>query len=663
MGEHDSVLEMFLFESSMMLDQLDEILLQSEKNEKLCSKDIDEIFRIMHTVKGSSSMMEFDLLTRVSHKLEDLLYFIRENDIEESCFQILMDLMLEASDFLKTELKKIEKGKKLAEGNKGLIEKISSLLERAKKDCPPVEVTSFSSNPGIPLQKPAKDATNYNICVHFASDSQMENVRAFLLMNSLGSLGEILCIVPKELTKDQSASTFIAKNGFYFSLSSSSERGEIEKAIRKFSSVEKMKFIDELPKEKPSKKKVSVNNETDTTITDSLEKTKGNLIAVDLNKLDALMDLVGEIVITESMVSNSPDLEGLELENFSKASRQLGKLTDELQDITMSIRMIPVSSTFQKMHRIVRDMNKKLSRNVSLVLMGESTEVDKTIIDSITEPLMHLIRNGMDHGIEDKETRIKMDKEPEGRIILSAQSDAGDIVITVSDDGRGLDTSKIIKKAVQKNILTKPANEYVEKEIFNLITLPGFSTKNSATEFSGRGVGMDVVKNSIERIGGNMIIESKKYEGTTIILRIPLTLSIIPCMEISVGKEIYSIPISNIKESFKASADRIIVDPDQNEMIMIRGICYPVIKLEHIYNIEDGCKDFEDGVFLLVSTQENTACLFVDEILGKYRVVVKPLPHFLNGFNLASLGISGCTILGNGNVSLILDVQGILTCY
>ncbi len=663
MGEHDSILDMYLFESSMMLNQLDEILLQSEKNEKLSPKNIDEIFRIMHTIKGSSSMMEFDFLSHVSHKLEDLLYFVRENDIEEDFFQAMMGLMLEASDFIKIEIKKIEEGKELAEENEGLIEKISSLLEKVKRNHKFDEKDSFSSNIDAAMQSPPKEAATYNVRVHFASDSQMENVRAFLLINSLGSLGEILRIVPKELTKDQSASTFIAKNGFYCSLSSKAASDEIEKVIKKFSSVEQMMFINELPEEKPVKDAMPEGYESDTAVTDYLGKTKGNLIAVDLKKLDALMDLVGEIVITESMVSGSPDLEGLELENFSKASRQLGKLTDELQDITMSIRMIPVSSTFQKMHRIVRDMNKKLSKNVSLVLMGEATEVDKTIIDSITEPLMHLIRNAIDHGIEDDVTRTGLNKEPEGRIILSAQSDGSDIVITVSDDGRGLDASQIIKKAMQKNILAKPSGEYSEKEIFNLITIPGFSTKDTATEFSGRGVGMDVVKNSIERVGGSMDIESKKDEGTTVLLRIPLTLSIIPCMEISVGKEIYSIPISNIRESFKVDSDRIIADPHLNEMIMIRGTCYPVIRLGHIYNIKGSCKDFEDGVFLLVSSKENKACLFVDEILGKYRVVVKPLPQLLNSFNLPALGISGCTILGNGNVSLILDVSGILAQY
>jgi two-component system chemotaxis sensor kinase CheA len=731
MGENDSMLEMYLFESSMLLDQLDEILLQSEKDGSLSAENINEIFRIMHTIKGSSAMMEFDLLSHVSHKLEDLFYYIRENGVEEEDFQDVMDLVLEVSDFLKKEVEKVRSNEELDTENDDLIERISQLLSQMKGEVPaPAEEvpgTSTEEDAGVlsqgesggpaeevPSEEPSieasdqvsvqageepQDGTTYYLHVHFCPDCQMENVRAFLLVNKLDSLGKVLRTIPEELNTDQGASSFISKKGFFCSLSSSFSAEEIEKAAKGVSSVEQVAFIDGFPidekiekaPEKASKKaedaqsQSASENESNSSdsndlvdaidTTDSKDKntssdhpskangSKQNLIAVDLNKLDALMDLVGEIVITESMVSGSSDLEGLSLENFNKASRQLRKLTDELQDIVMSIRMVPVASTFQKMHRIVRDMNKKLSRDVELVLMGESTEVDKTIIDGIVDPLMHLVRNAMDHGIEDREARIASQKDPNGRIILSAQNVGGEIIITVSDDGRGLDPANILEKAKSRNLLTKPENEYTEKEIFNLLTLPGFSTKDSVTEFSGRGVGMDVVKKNIEKIGGNIAIESEKNVGTTVFFKIPLTLAIISSMEIQVGKEIYAIPISNIRESFKATADQVFADPDRNEMIMIRGNCYPVIRLDRIYNIEDGYEDIEDGVFLLVESSEGMACLFADEILGKHQVVVKPLPPYLSRFNVSSMGISGCTILGNGNISLILDVHGILRQY
>jgi two-component system chemotaxis sensor kinase CheA len=217
-------------------------------------------------------------------------------------------------------------------------------------------------------------------------------------------------------------------------------------------------------------------------------------------------------------------------------------------------------------------MGKKLDKEVDLVLMGEATEVDKTIIDGIADPLMHLVRNAMDHAIEDKAGRIAAKKDPVGRIILSAQNIGGDIIISVSDDGKGLDAEMILEKAKAKGLLTKPESEYTEKEIFNLLTVPGFSTKEAVTEFSGRGVGMDVVKKNIEKIGGTVTIESVKGVGTNIFFKIPLTLAIIASMEISVGKNVYAIPISTIRESFKATANQLLSDPDGNEMIMIRSM-------------------------------------------------------------------------------------------
>jgi two-component system chemotaxis sensor kinase CheA len=375
------------------------------------------------------------------------------------------------------------------------------------------------------------------------------------------------------------------------------------------------------------------------------------------------MNLVGELVITESMVSGSPDLAGLELENFNKAARQLRKLTDEIQDTVMSVRMMPVAATFQKMRRIVRDMSKQLDKDAELTLEGETTEVDKTIIDAIGDPLMHLVRNAMDHAIESKEERAKTSKPAVGNIRLSAQNVGGDILISVSDDGKGLDADYILGKARDRGLLIKPEGEYTEKEIFNLLMLPGFSTKEQVTEFSGRGVGMDVVKKNIEKIGGAVTIESVKGRGTTVYFKIPLTLAIIASMEIEAGGNTYAIPIANIRESFKATESQLLADPDGNEMIMIRGAAYPIIRLHRIFNIE-GCIDsVVDGILLLVDSGDRLACILADSLLGKHQVVVKPLPNYLAWYDVKSSGIAGCTILGDGSISLILDVPRILTQY
>ncbi|HYE69473.1 MAG TPA: chemotaxis protein CheA [Anaerovoracaceae bacterium] len=695
---NDSMLEMYLFESTTLLDQLDEILLHSEKDENLSTDNVNEIFRIMHTIKGSSAMMEFDTICHVSHKLEDLFYIIRDNGIDEDYFQELFDLVLRVSDFLKEEVDKIRQGQKLSGENEDLIAEITDLLERmgsnasvGEKQSPDIsspsqadssaEETVISQDNAVPAEGSTQDGQRtYFLHVNFTADCQMENIRAFMLVNKLDTVGKVLKTIPEELNANKDASSIISQNGFYCSLSTALPVEEIASLAKGTLSVYTVEFIDAFPSVSTktnsasatvsaasevdtAKSSASIANNSDAGDTGKGKAGKQNLINVDLNKLDTLMDLVGEIVITESMVSGSADLAGLELDNFNRASRQLRKLTDELQDIVMSIRMVPIAATFQKMRRIVRDMGKKLDKDVDLVLMGEATEVDKTIIDGIADPLMHLVRNSMDHAIEDKTGRVAAKKDPVGRIILSAQNIGGDIIISVSDDGKGLDAEMILEKAKAKNLLTKPENEYSEKEIFNLLTVPGFSTKEAVTEFSGRGVGMDVVKKNIEKIGGTVTIESVKGAGTNIFFKIPLTLAIIASMEISVGKNVYAIPISNIRESFKATQNQLLSDPDGNEMIMIRGVCYPIIRLHKIFHLEDTQTNIVEGILLLVDSGDRLACIFADELLGKHQVVVKPLPVYLSRYAAKGVGIAGCTILGDGSISLILDIQGILNQY
>ena len=717
---NDSMLEMYLFESTTLLDQLDEILLQSEKEENLSQDNVNEIFRIMHTIKGSSAMMEFDTISHVSHKLEDLFYVIRDNGIDEDYFQELFDLVLKVSDFLKEEVDKIRQGQKLSGENEDLISEIIDLLDRMNGSAPvsrnnvpapapekpPVqpeavaeeapaakepakktkgktkekaEETSQAEETDQPPAAGTGGEKTYFLHVYFTADCQMENIRAFMLVNKLETVGKVLATIPEELNANKDASSIISQNGFYCSLSTDLPAEEIASLAKGTLSVYTVEFVDSFPNA-AKKADVPAENTQNNAEPEEVKTTgaaangtdggdvkgkagKQNLINVDLNKLDTLMDLVGEIVITESMVSGSADLVGLELDNFNRASRQLRKLTDELQDIVMSIRMVPIAATFQKMRRIVRDMGKKLDKDVDLVLMGEATEVDKTIIDAIADPLMHLVRNAMDHAIEDKAARAASKKDPVGRIILSAQNIGGDIIISVSDDGKGLDAEYILEKAKTKGLLTKPENEYSEKEIFNLLTVPGFSTKEAVTEFSGRGVGMDVVKKNIEKIGGTVTIESVKGTGTNIFFKIPLTLAIIASMEIKVGSNVYAIPISNIRESFKATQTQLLSDPDGNEMIMIRGVCYPIIRLHKVFHITEAQTSITEGILLLVDSGDRLACIFADELLGKHQVVVKPLPIYLSRYAAKGVGIAGCTILGDGSISLILDVQGILNQY
>jgi len=390
------------------------------------------------------------------------------------------------------------------------------------------------------------------------------------------------------------------------------------------------------------------------------KQCRQSLITVNLSKLDKLVDIVGELVIAESMVESDADIKRLNSESFKKSTRQVRKLTDELQDIVMSLRMVPISGTFNKMHRVVRDMGKELNKDVELVLNGEDTEIDKTIADCISDPIMHLVRNAMDHGIESEEKRISAGKNKKGKITLSAFNTGGEIHITVEDDGRGFDSEKILEKAEAKGLLTKPASEYTQKEAFQFLMLPGFSTNDDITEYSGRGVGMDVVKSNVEKVGGTIVLESNEGLGSKITFKIPLTLTIVSGMQVVVGNSEFIIPIKSIHQSFKTKKNEIIHNPEQGEMILIREKCYRIIRIHEYFNINTDITNIEDGILIFVESGDNSACLFVDKIIGEQQVVVKPLPIILNKYNLKESGIYGCSILGDGSINLILDVGNLM---
>jgi two-component system chemotaxis sensor kinase CheA len=323
--------------------------------------------------------------------------------------------------------------------------------------------------------------------------------------------------------------------------------------------------------------------------------------------------------------------------------------------------MVPLSGVFNKMTRVVRDMKVKLNKDVNLVFEGEETEVDKGVIDNLNDPLMHMVRNSMDHGIEDDpQERIKLGKPEKGTVTLSAYNASGEVIIVVADDGAGINTKKVLEKAKRNGLLTKPESEYTDKEIFNMIMLPGFSTNEEVTEFSGRGVGMDVVRQNIEKIGGSVSVESKQGVGTSFIIKIPLSLAIVGGIEISVGPSIFTIPINSVKESFKLNQKQLIRDMSGKEMVMIRGKCYPLIRLYEFYDLTPKSTDVFDGMVILVEGGGKQACLLADELIGEQQVVVKPFSPLLNRYNVKQNGMAGCTILGDGSITIILDINNII---
>ncbi len=375
-------------------------------------------------------------------------------------------------------------------------------------------------------------------------------------------------------------------------------------------------------------------------------------IRVSLDKLDTLNDLVGELVIAQLMVTRNPDLHGQELQNFEKAAHHLQRVTSELQDIAMSLRMIPVSVVFRKMIRLVHDLSRKFNKKVELKMIGEDTEVDKTVVELLSDPLVHIIRNAIDHGIEPPEERKAKGKEEVGLITLEAKHEGGEVWVSVRDNGRGIDKEKVLSKALNAGVIDSSNKHISDEEIFNLVFEPGFSTAEKVTDISGRGVGLDVVRNNIEKLKGKIEILSEKDRGTTFILRIPLTLAIIDGMLVRIGKNFYIIPLLSIEESFVCSGDIVTVTPDGQEYVNIRGKLLPVVRLHEFLNVEPDNILLEKGILLAVQSETDQIVLFIDEICEQQQTVIKGLPKYIGSLP----GISGCTILGNGDVGLILDV-------
>lgn len=382
-------------------------------------------------------------------------------------------------------------------------------------------------------------------------------------------------------------------------------------------------------------------------------------IRVDLEKLDSLITLIGELVIAENMMVNNPDLAGLSLENFNKAAKQTSKIVRDLQELAMLVRMVPVSGLFRRMIRLVHDLSAKCGKKADLILSGEETEVDKTIIEILTDPLVHMIRNSIDHGIENPHDRIANGKPETGTVSLSASHEEGEVWIVVEDDGKGLNTDRILAKARKLGLIGDDVSELSDKETYNLVFLPGFSTAEQVSDVSGRGVGMDVVKQNLDKINCKIDVVSRPGKGLKFTLRIPLTLAIIDGMLIRVGDSRYILPIMVIKESFCPKPSAITVSADGQELVRVRDDFIPVVRLHELHKITPDSEDLPEGILIVLDTQVGALALLVDEILGQQQTVIKSLSKYISDVGKVR-GVSGCTILGDGEVCLILDVGGIV---
>lgn len=677
---HDPMMEMFIFETAQLLEQLEEIIINSEKSNSYSAHNINEIFRIMHTIKGSSAMMLYNNISTLAHSMEDLFFFLRETKPSSVNFSELTDLILKGADFIKTELVKIEEGMEANTDSGFLIDEISKFLADLKKanssiqNCEKEEKSDSKEKQKyyIRSDKFADMSTTkaFKAVIHFEEDCKMENVRAFNVIHNIKDLVSHICYFPSNIIDDDETDEIIRKEGFKILFRADCDIDAIRETLMQTVFLKNL----ELAEIDNDEERIQLEKQQETAnVYPTVHKAAENeleveaqsqlrgqsMISVSVSKLDELMDLVGEMVIAGAMVVQNPDLKGLELNNFQKAARQLNKITSEMQHIVMSIRMVPLTATFHKMNRIVRDMCKKLGKDVQLKIIGAETEVDKNVIEHISDPLMHLVRNALDHGIEPPEDRQSKGKPQTGTITLEAKSAGSDVLVIVNDDGKGLCKEKLLDRARANGLLHKAEVDMSDREIYNLIFLPGFSTKDSISEFSGRGVGMDVVTKNIESVGGTVSVDSIPDKGTTITLKFPLTLAIIDGMNIKVGNSRYTIPTVSIIESFRPQKEAIITDPDGNEMIMVRGQCHPILRLHERYKVKTNITSLFDGIIIMVEQDSKTLCIFADELLGQQQVVVKALPEYVQRFKRIR-GLAGCTLLGDGSISLILDIAGLI---
>lgn len=715
------MLDMYLFENGQLLERLQEIVLEQKDEECFDDDSINEIFRTMHTIKGSSGVMMFDEITKVSHKLEDVFYYLRESHPQNVPHIELVEHVLQVADFITAEMDKIQNGETADGDATEIVASIDKFLNKIKsgkgekekniKENVHVEPKQFYIAPM------ATSASHfYKIYLTFNSDIQLANVHAYKIVYSLKEIAEDLMHYPEDIISDEAAADEILENGFKILLQSQSSEAELRELIKEGYELKKVDICECTAKEfqqgfdsfgseiridlessveeiearadaggaeqsspvqaaketpKPVESKPVVPGDY---VIESKEPGRGKklakdkpkkqekaaFISVDVQKMDMLMDLIGELVISESVVLQNQDLRvpGLKLDNFNKAAAQMSKISTDLQNVIMSMRMMPLTNTFQKMNRIVFDVSRKLGKEIEFEMSGEHTEVDKNIIEHISDPLMHLVRNAVDHGIETVEERTASGKTDKGKVTLWAKTESGKVWIGVQDNGKGLDRDKILAKARRQGLLdrNKADSEYTDKEVYQFITLPGFSTNDKVTEYSGRGVGMDVVVSNLQSIGGTLEIESTPGQGSLMSLKIPLTLAIIDGIVMEVGNSSFVIETGVVKEFVGVRDNKIIRQPNGEEFVMLRGEGYPVLRIGDRFGLKNYVPDDREGMLVIIEAEKKTICLMVDRLIGMQEIVVKPIPDYIKKVK----GLSGCTQLGDGSIALILDAAGLV---
>jgi two-component system chemotaxis sensor kinase CheA len=703
-GDYSKFLQTFFEEVTEHLSVLESGLLTLEQNPNDVEV-LNRIFRSVHTIKGAGPMFGFTTMSRFAHKVETLLDPLRNRKF--SATRQIIDLLLESADCLNMLVEAAKNGTVIDENKTVLdlearLETCMTVTAPAPGQKPALYPSSMA--PAVPAPVTSTHQT-YQISWKPGEDLFQRGLNPLKLFEEMGRLGTVTsCVLATSRLPDLAdLNPEHCYLSWTYTLETDYPREDIESVfeftappdgltITALSSSSPAAQPPQEPDPEPARSVVDEEDDPrlaevffgqmsdslgailveqkavtpaqlamaldhqETLRAKSKEKKVEASMRVDTEKVDKLVNLVGELAITQSMLSAlGGHFEIKHLPILQERLLQLERNTQEIQERVMGIRMLPIGTAFNRFPRLVRDLSAKVGKNIQLLISGEETELDRSVIESIGDPLTHLLRNACDHGLESPEERVAAGKPAQCTIRLNAFHEGGKICITVEDDGRGLNRDKILAKAIEQRIIT--GNDTLsDDQVWALIFRPGFSTAEKLTDLSGRGVGMDVVKRNIEELSGIVTIKTVTGRGTIFTLKLPLTLAIIEGMTIRVGEDTYIVPLLSILESIRPKADMVKTLIGKGEVINVRGACYPIVRLYEVFNLQPEHKNPAEAILVILETEGERVGVMVDEILGQQQVVIKSIEENFRKVD----GVAGATILGDGTVGLILDVRGLV---
>ena len=696
MFDSDEFISIFLSEANEIVEGLENDLVLLEDN-KSDEDLLNKIFRSAHTLKSSAGTVGFTTMSELNHVAENLLEKVRSGKLDVT--PKMITVLLEFLDTVKLMLQNIIDGKGEADG----VDNIESLKAKIKAIADgnedietvaspqPKKETPKTEEPKEEVKEVKAEGTEksggsnvFHVDMSFKATIFDNGIDPLMFLNDLKAIGTIknlkidysnvpaisaledpyTCYTQFALDLETNSTIEQVQNIFLFviddndiNISDAKEGAQEVKSSPQpeVAETKKEETQAEAPKETKQEEAKTEQAKPQAPKSASAKVQAPSTVRVDTRKLDSLMNLIGELVIAQSRIMQLT--QSLDIDNgLKEAVSSMDRTSRQIQEEVMNIRMMPVGPIFNQFHRYVRDLNLELNKEVKLVLKGETTEIDKNMLEQLSDPLKHIIRNSMDHGIEKtKEERIERGKPEFGTITMSAAHQEGHVVIEVSDDGNGLNKEKIYNKAIEKGLLSKDG-KYSDAEIYRTIFSPGLSTAEKITDISGRGVGMDVVRANVEKMKGKIEIKSEEGKGSTFIIKLPLTLAIIEGITFALGEQIYIMPLISIIEQMKVKNEQIKPFEGKGEMIKIRDEYLPLIRLHKVFDIDTQVDDIDNGIVVVVEAGYRRCAIFVDELLDQQQVVIKSLD---SAFSKHS-GISGGTILGDGRIALIIDIQGLV---